>query len=87
MLSKLKNIAKRWEGRSKSHFSHIHDKVKKSDPETLILERFLERKSTQNQKNGLGIDTKIKSIFDQFFYTHFGSILDPTGHPKIYHFL
>ena len=28
MLSKLKNIAKRWEGCSKSHFSHIRNKVK-----------------------------------------------------------
>ena len=29
MLSKLKNIAKRWEGCSKSHFSHIRNKVEK----------------------------------------------------------
>ena len=82
----MKNIAKRWEGRSKSHFSHIRDKVKTSDLETLILERFLEPKSTQYREKVVSKSIQKSSLFFISFSTHFGSILDPTGHPKIDYF-
>jgi hypothetical protein len=46
----------------------------------------LEPKSTQDRKKkALEIVTKINSIFYQIFID-FGSILDPTGRPKIQHF-
>ena len=50
MLSKWKNIAKTMEGRLKSHFSHIRNEVEKTSLKPLILERFWEPKSSQNQE-------------------------------------
>ena len=47
MLSKSKNIAKRWEGRSKSHFSHIRNKVEEVLLRPLILGSFW----SQNRPN------------------------------------
>ena len=56
MLSKLKNVAKTMEGRSKSHFSHILNEVEKTPPRPSILERFsrenrpkIEEKSFRNR--------------------------------------
>ena len=51
MLSKLKNIVKTMEGLLKSHFSHIRNEVEKTSLKPLILERFWEPKSSQNQEN------------------------------------
>ena len=50
MLSKSKNIAKRWEGRSKSHFSHIRNEVEEVLLRPLILERLLDPKSKIEKK-------------------------------------
>ena len=50
MLSKLKNIVKTMEGHLKSHFSHIRKEVEKTTPGPLILERFLEPKSSQDRE-------------------------------------
>ena len=55
-------------------------------PRPLILKRFLKPKSIQDQtKRALEIVTKIKSNFIEILID-FGSILDPTGSPKIEHF-
>ena len=86
MLSKSKNIAKRWEGCSKSHFSHIRNKVEKVILRPLILERFLEPKSTQDREKVLSESLQKSSRFYIRFFIDFGSILDPTGHPKIEYF-
>ena len=83
MLSKSKNIAKRWEGCSKSHFSHIRNKVEKVPLRHLILERFLEPKSTQDREKVLSKSLQNSSRFLIRFFIDFGSILDPTGPPKI----
>ena len=39
-LSNLKNIAKRWEGYSKSHFSHIRKDVKKQPKDSSFWRGF-----------------------------------------------
>ena len=49
-LPKCKNIAKTIEGCLKSCFSHIRNKVKKVTLKSLILERFLEQKATQDRE-------------------------------------
>ena len=86
MIPKSKNIEKRWEGCSKSHFSHIRNKVEKVTLRPLILERFLEPKSTQNREKVFSKSLQKSSRFFIRFFTDFGSILDPTGHPKIEYF-
>ena len=55
-------------------------------PRPLILESFLEPKSTQDRKkrNSKSLQKSIR--FLTRFFIHFGSILDPTGSPKIEHF-
>ena len=86
MLSKLKNIAKRWEGCSKSHFSHIRNKVEKVTLRPLILERFLGAKSTQDREKVVSKSLQKSSRFSIRFFIDLGSILDPMGHPKIEYF-
>ena len=83
MLSKSKNIAKQWEGRSKSHFSHIRNKVEEVLLRPLIWERFLEPKSIQYQEKVPSKSLQKSSQFFIWFLIDFGSIFDPTGHPKI----
>ena len=86
MLSKLKNIAKTMEGRSKSHFSHIRNKVEKVNLRPFILERFLQPKSTQDREKVLSKSLQKSCRFLIRFLIDFGSILDPTGHLKIQDF-
>ena len=86
MLSKSKNIAKRLEGCSKSHFSHIRNKVEKVTLRPLILERFLDPKSTQDREKVVPKSLQKSSRFLIRFLIDFGSILDPTGHLKIQDF-
>ena len=86
MLSKSKNIAKRWEGCSKSHFSHIRNKVEKVTLGPLILDRFSDPKSTQDREKLISKSLQKSSRFLIGFFIDFGSILDPTGHPKIWYF-
>ena len=83
MLSKSRNIAKRWEGRSKSYFSHIRKKVEEVLLRPLILERFLEPKSTPYREKVLSKSLQKSSQFFIWFLIGSGSIFDPTGHPKI----
>ena len=83
MLSKLKNIAKRWEGCSKSHFSHIRNKVEKVTLRPLILERFLDSKSCQDQEKVVSKSIQKSGRFSIRFFIDLGSIWEPTGHPKI----
>ncbi len=52
----------------------------------LILERFLEPKSTQDREKVLSKSLQKSSRFFIRFLIDFGSILDPTGHPKIEYF-
>ena len=86
MLSKLKNIAKRWEGCSKSHFSHIRNKVEKVTLRPLILERFLDSKSCQDQEKVVSKSIQKSSWFSIRFFIDLGSIWEPMGHPKIVYF-
>ena len=86
MLSKSKNIAKRWEGCSKSHFSHIRNKVEKVSLRPLILESFLDPKSTQDREKVVPKSLQKSSRFLIRFLIDFGSILDPTGRLKIQDF-
>ena len=74
------------EGCSKSHFSHIRNEVEKVTPRPLILERFLEPKSTQDRKKGHSKSLQKSSRILMRFLIDFCSILDPTGSPKIKHF-
>ena len=83
MLSKSKNIEKWWKGCSKSHFSHIATRSKKWPH---ILERFLDPKSTQDREKVISKSLQKSSRFLIRFVFDFGSILDPTGHPKIKYF-
>ena len=55
-------------------------------PRPFILDSFLEPKSTQDRKkrNSKSLQKSIR--FFTSFFIHFGSILDPTGSPKIKHF-
>ena len=78
MLSKLKNRGKRWEDRSKSNFSHIRDKVEEVILRPLILERFLDRKSNQDQEKVVSKSLQIKSIWNQIF----SSSGPPVGAPS-----
>ena len=86
MLSKSKNIAKRWEGCSKSHFSHIRNKVEKVTLRPLILERFLDPKSTQDREKVVPKSLQKSSRFLIRPLTDPGPILDPTGRLKIQDF-
>ena len=86
MLSKSNNIAKRSEGCSKSHVSHIRNKVEKVTLRPLILERFLDSKSNQHREKVLSESLQKSSRFLIRFFVDFGSILDPTGHPEIEYF-
>ena len=86
MLSKSKNIAKRWEGCSKSHFSHIRNKVEKVTLRPLILERFLDSKSCQDQEKVVSKSIQKSGRFSIRFFIDLGSIWEPTGHPKIAYF-
>ena len=81
MLSKSKNIAKRWEGCSKSHFSHIRNKVEKVTLRPLILER--DSKSIQDPEKVLSKSLQKLSRCLIRCFRDFGSMLDPAGHPKI----
>ena len=55
-------------------------------PRPLILERFLEPKSTQDRKKRNSKSLQKSTRFLIRFFIDFGSILDPTGSPKIKHF-
>ena len=57
-----------------------------SDPEILILERFLDPKSTQDREKVVPKSLQKSSRFFIGFFIDFGSILDPTGHLKIQDF-
>ena len=52
----------------------------------LILKRFLEPKSTQDREKVLSKSLQKSCRFLIRFFVDFGSILDPTGHPKIDYF-
>ena len=82
MLSKSKNIAKRGEGCSKSHFSHIRNKVEKVSLRPLILESFLDPKSTQDREKVVPKSLQKSNRF----LIDFGFIWDPTGHLRIQDF-
>ena len=74
------------EGCSKSHFLQIRDEIEKRTLGPLILERFLEPKSSQDPKK---VVSKSFYKFLQFlisFFIDFDSILDPPGDPKIRYF-
>ena len=83
MLPKSKNIAKPLEGCSKSHFSHIRNKVEKVTLRPSILERFLEPKSTKDRKKVLSKSLQKSSRFFIRFFIDFGSILDPRATLKL----
>ena len=83
---KFKNRVKTMEGRSKSHFSHIRNVVEKVILRPLILERFLEPQSTQYREKVVSKSLQKSIRFSFRFLFDFGSILDPTGHPKIEYF-
>jgi len=74
------------EGCSKSHFSYTRNEVEKVTPRHLILERFLEPKSTQDRKKWHSKSLQKSTRFLIRFFIDFGSILDPTGRPKVQHF-
>ena len=86
MLSKLKNIAKRWECCSKSHFSHIRNKVEKVTLRPRILERFLDSKSCQDQEKVVSKSIQKSGRFSIRFFIDLSSIWEPTGHLKINYF-
>ena len=86
MLPKSKNIAKPLEGCSKSHFSHIRNKVEKVTLRPFILERFLEPKSTQDREKVVPKSLQKSRRFLIRFFIDFASILAPTGHLKIWDF-
>ena len=73
LLPKSKNIAKPLEGCSKSHFSQIRDEIEKMTLGPLILERFLEPKSSQDPKKSFR--NRSKNSFN--FWQVFLSILAP----------
>ena len=74
------------EGCSKSHFPYIRYKVEKVTLRPFILERFLDSKSTQDPEKELSKSLQKSRRFLIRFFIDFGSILDPTGHPKIVYF-
>ena len=86
MLSKSKNIVKQLEGCSKSHFSHIRNKVEKVTLGPLILEWFLNSKSCQDQEKVVSKSIQKSGRFSIRFFIDLGSIWEPTGHPKIVYF-
>ena len=55
-------------------------------PRPFILEKFLEPKSTQYRKKRNSKSLQKSTRFLIRFFIDFGSILDPTGSPKIKHF-
>ena len=59
---------------------------RKNYPGPLILERFLEPKSPQDRENMVSKSLQKSSLLFISFSTDFGSILDPTSHPKINYF-
>ena len=63
MPSKAKNLEKIMEGCSKSHFSHIRNEVEKVTLRPLILERFLEPKSTQYREKTIPTSLQKSSRF------------------------
>ena len=83
MLSKSKNIAKTMEGCSKSHFSHICKEVEQMILRPLILDRFLDPKSTQDREKVVSKSLRKSTRFFITFCTNFGIIWDPWSHPKI----
>ena len=85
-LPKSKNIAKQWEGRLKSHFSHIRNKAEKVSLRPIILERFLDPKPTQDREKVVSKSLQNLNQFFIRFFIDFSSILDPTIHPKIEYF-
>ena len=86
MLPKSKNIAKTMEGCSKSHFSHVRNKVGKSTLRPLILERFLDPKSSQDRQKVVSKSLqKTRRLFITILLD-FEDILDPTGDPKNLYF-
>ena len=74
------------EGCLKSHFSLIRNKVEKVTLRLLMLERFLELKSTQDRENMVSKSLQNSSRFLISFFIDVGSVLDATGHPKIEYF-
>ena len=86
MLSKSKNIAKTMEGCSKSHFSHICKEVEQMILRPLILDRFLDPKSTQDREKVVSKSLRKSTRFFITFCTNLGTIWDPWSHPKILYF-
>ena len=74
------------EGCSESHFSHICNEVEKPTLRDFILERFLEPKSSQDREKVVSKSLQKSTRFFIWFFTTLGSILDPTGDPKILYF-
>ena len=83
MLSKLKNIATTMEDYSKSHFSHICNEVEQMILRPIILERFLDPKSTQDREKVVSKSLRKSTRFLITFCTNFGIIWDPWSHQKI----
>ena len=86
MYTHKKRLRKNMEGCFKSHFSHIRNKVEKVTLRPLMLERCLEPKSIQGRGNLVLKSLQNSRRFFIRFLIDVGSILDPTGHPKIEYF-
>ena len=82
MLSKSKNIAKRWAGRFKSHFSHIRNEIEKAILRPLIMEKFFDSKPCQYREKLVSKSLQKSGRFLIRFFIDFGFILDPTGYLK-----
>ena len=74
------------EGCLKSHFSHICNEVEKTTLGDLIMERFLELKSSQDREKVVWKMLQKSTRFFIRFLNDLGSILDPTGDLKILYF-
>ena len=86
MLSKFKNITKTMEDCSKSHFSHICKEVEQMIPRPLILDRFVDPKSTQDREKVVSKSLRKSTWFFITFCINFGIIWDPWNHLKILYF-
>ena len=85
MRSKSKNIAKTMEGCSKSHFSHIRNKVEKLSCDPSFWRGFWSQNRPKIKKKSLRNRYQNQLDFCIFF-NDLGSILDPPGDPKILYF-
>mgnify|MGYP001460971587 CR=1 FL=1 len=67
-----KNKGKRLEDCSKSHFSHFRNKLEKVSLRPLILERFLEPKSSQDREKVISKSLQKSSQFSNRFFIDLG---------------